>query len=130
MFIAGIIQRRFKALWAGVWFLILPLPAQASLCDVGFNGQVTLVSVAHFASGTNAGDIVKRKVEVLQGILTGSAFERSSAIEAHLSAYTDPQGQAQLMITLSAFYSGSYDAITALFNHPDHLSVDITQCQA
>lgn len=130
MVTAGIFQRRFKVLWAGVWLLALSLPAQANSCDAGFNGQVTLVSVAHFAPGTNAGEIVKRKVEALRGILTGSAFERRSAIEAHLSAYTDPQGQAQLMITLSAFYSGSYDAITALFNHPDHLSVDITQCQA
>lgn len=129
MFIAGLFQRRFKALWAGVWLLALPLPVQARLCDSEFNGQVTLVSVADFAPGTHAGDIVKRKVEALRGILTGSAFERSSAIETQLSAYTDPQGQAQLMLTLSALYAGNYDAITALFNHSDHLSVDITQCQ-
>ncbi|UXI01799.1 hypothetical protein [Photobacterium sp. TY1-4] len=122
--------RRRRLLGAALLWLGLPREAHASQCFEEFNGQVTLVTVAHFTPGNRAGSIVKEKVDVLQRILAGSAFQRSSAIESHLSAYTDPHGQPQLMITLSASYSGGYDAITALFEHPDHLSIEVTQCQA
>ncbi|WP_413113771.1 hypothetical protein [Thaumasiovibrio sp. DFM-14] len=102
--------------------------SQAQACVEGEStAYVNLVYVENYQEGMSAGKLVQQKVEYLQGVMSNSAFEFVSPINASFSSYPDEE-ETNLVLTLSANYAGSYEAITQLVNSKDYVSIDISQC--
>ncbi len=94
-----------------------------------YSSQVYIVYVDDFSVGSNAGQIVKQRVDYLKGIMTGAAFEEISEISTSVSAYVEQDEITSLIISLNASYTGSYEAVSQLINSKEHISIDISQCQ-
>ncbi|WP_087019080.1 hypothetical protein [Thaumasiovibrio subtropicus] len=103
-------------------------PTSLACMDEEYNAHVTYVYVEEYTQDRNPGQILKQHVDALKRTLSGPEFERHSAINTSISFYDESEGVSNLILTLSASYTGAYEAVTELIRAKGHVSIDIGQC--